>query len=170
MNEYTLKNSYHFYKDLNDLKPRAGNFMVSFDVCIVTLHQCTCYWESETIAIILDRIFKDTDSFYGFDRINFSEFLNITASNCYFLFNRILYKQIDGLSMGNRIAPSLANIFLCHFETILFKNCPNSFKPIFYRRYLDDTFVILEEESQVTGFLNYINSLHDNIQFTVERK
>ena len=32
MNEYTLKNSYHFYKDFNDFKPRAGNFMVSFDI------------------------------------------------------------------------------------------------------------------------------------------
>ena len=32
VNEYTLNNSYHFYKDLNDFKPRAANFMVSFDV------------------------------------------------------------------------------------------------------------------------------------------
>ena len=125
---------------------------------------------TETIAIIFDRIFKDTDSFYGFDRIKFSELLKITASNCYFLFNKILYKQIDGLSMGNPIAPSLDNIFLCHIETILFRNCPSSFKPIFYCRYLDDTFVIFEEESQVTCFLNYINSLQDNIQFTVERE
>ena len=97
-------------------------------------------------------------------------YLRLCLEYLLFLFNKILYKQIDGLSMGNPIAPSLANIFLCHLETILFRNCPNSFKPIFYRRYLDDTFVIFEEESQVTCFLNYINSLHDNIQFTVERE
>ena len=133
MNECTLKSFYHFYKDF---KPRAGNFMVSFDVSSLT---------PILIAIILDRIFKDTDSFYGFGRINFSEFFKITGSNCYFLFNKILYKQTNGLSMDNPIAPSLDNIFLCHLETILFRNCHNSFKPIFYHRYLDDTFVIFEE-------------------------
>ena len=70
VNEYTLKNSYHFYKDLNDFKPRAGNFMVSFGVSSLYTNVPV----TETIAILLDRIFKDTDSFYGFDRINFSEF------------------------------------------------------------------------------------------------
>ena len=77
MNEYTLKDSYHIYKDLNDFKPRAGNFMVSFDVSSLYTNVPV----TETIAItgILDRIFKDTDSFYGFDRINFSEFLK---NNC----------------------------------------------------------------------------------------
>ena len=68
VNEYTLKNSYHFYKDLNDFKQRAGNFMVSFDVSSLYTNVPV----TETIAIKLDRIFKDTDSFYGFDRINFS--------------------------------------------------------------------------------------------------
>ena len=44
--------------------------MVSFDVSSLY----TKYLPgTETIAIILDRIFKETDSFYGFDRINFSE-------------------------------------------------------------------------------------------------
>ena len=28
MNEYTLKNSYHFYKDFNDFKPRAGKIEI----------------------------------------------------------------------------------------------------------------------------------------------
>ena len=66
------ENSYHFRKDLNYFKPRAANFMVSFDVSSLY----TKYLPgTETIAIILnlDRIFKDTDSFYGFDRIYFSE-------------------------------------------------------------------------------------------------
>ena len=62
VNENTLKNSYHFYKDLNDSKPRAGNFMVSFDASSLYKNVPV----TETIAIILDRIFKDTDSFYGF--------------------------------------------------------------------------------------------------------
>ena len=59
VNEYTLKNSYHFYKDYKYFKPRAGNFMVSFDVSSLYTNVPV----TETIAIIPDRIFKDTDFF-----------------------------------------------------------------------------------------------------------
>ena len=64
----------------------------------------------------------------------------------------------------------MANIILRHLETTLFDNCPQSCKALFYRLYLDDTFVIFENESQVERFLVYINSLHANINFTVEKE
>ena len=33
-----------------------------------------------------------------------------------FMFNNKLYKQIDGASMGNKVAPIISNIFMDHFE------------------------------------------------------
>ena len=59
-----------------------------------------------------------------------------------FLFNNQLYIQLDGAPMGGSISPTQANIFLCHHEENWINNCPSEFKPIFYRRYIDDTFVI----------------------------
>ena len=43
-----------------------------------------------------------------------------------------------------------------------------SFKPLFYRRYVDDTFLIFRDSSHVDLFLNYLNSKHPNIKFTSE--
>ena len=36
----------------------------------------------------------------------------------YFIFNNILYKQIDVVAMGSPLGPSLANVFLAHHEFI----------------------------------------------------
>ena len=47
-------------------------------------------------------------------------------------------------------------------------NCPIEFKPIFYRRYVDDTFILLSDKSHAPKFLNYIKRQHDNINFTME--
>ena len=46
--------------------------------------------------------------------------------------------------------------------------CPNSFKPLFYRRYVDDTFVIFKDLSHIELFFEYLNSRHPNIKFTYE--
>jgi hypothetical protein len=125
----------------------------------------------ETIDILCNEIFTNEPIFYGFDKKGFSDFLKLAITNTHFIFNNTLYKQVDGLAMGNPLAPSLANIFLCHLETMLFEKCPMNFKPIFYRRYLDDTFVVFAERSpHCDDFLNFINDLHPNINFTIEKE
>src|ERR1700755_436282 len=68
-------------------------------------------------------------------------------------------------------APPLAlhlQIFLCHLEEMFLEMCPPTFKPIFYRRYVDDIFVIFKEQDHATQFLQFVNSLHSNIEFTLE--
>ena len=49
---------------------------------------------------------------------------------------------------------------------LLALNCPNHFKPKFYRQYVDDTFILFSEASHVPLFLEYPNSQHPNIKFT----
>ena len=85
-----------------------------------------------------------------------------------FFFNNILYRQINSVGMGNPLGPTLANAFLCHHETKWLDNCPSDFKPIFYRRYVDDTFILFRDPSHVAKFLNHFNSQHSCIKFTVD--
>ena len=59
---------------------------------------------------------------------------------------------------------------MCAMETIWLENCPNEFKPIYYRRYVDDTFLIFRRNQDVELFLNYLNNQHDNIKFTYEKE
>ena len=61
-----------------------------------------------------------------------------------------------------------ANIFLSFHERTWLADCPHTFKPMFYRRYVGDCFFIFQSKKQVTPFLDYLNSKHPNIQFTHE--
>ena len=70
--------------------------------------------------------------------------------------------------MGGPLGGHLANIFLCHYEKKWLENCPIEFKPLYYKRYLDDTFIIFKDPSHANLFCNYLNSRHKNIQFTSE--
>ena len=63
---------------------------------------------------------------------------------------------------------TLSNIFLCYHETTLLKNCPKSFKPVYYKRYVDDIFVLFEKPEQVSPFVKDINKRHKNIKFSFE--
>lgn len=165
-NQYSLKNSYNFYNSITHFNANSETFIVSYDV--TSLYTNVPVFE--TINILCDKIFRNSDVFHGFNRINFLEFLKISVTNTYFLFNNVLYQQIEGLAMGNPLAPSLANIFLCNFEENMFDNCPPDIKPLYYRRYLDDTFAIFHNEAQADHFLTFLNNQHPNITFTIEKE
>ena len=49
-----------------------------------------------------------------------------------------------------------------------FKNCPSKFKPVIYRRYVDDTFLLFRSKHHIEKFRNYLNRQHKNIKFTSE--
>ena len=70
--------------------------------------------------------------------------------------------------MGSPLAPTFANAFLSHFEKIWLSECPPTFKPLLYKRYVDDTFLLFKDPEHVPKFLTYLNSKHKNIKFTVE--
>ena len=70
--------------------------------------------------------------------------------------------------MGSPLEPTLANIFMCHFEKIWLENCPAHFKPIVYRRFVDDTFLLFQTKDHVEKFKNSLNKQHKNIKFTSE--
>ena len=70
--------------------------------------------------------------------------------------------------MGGCISATLANFFLSHYEKIWLEKCPSEFKPILYKRYVDDTFILFKNYDHITKFLNYLNSRHPNIEFTSE--
>ena len=61
-------------------------------------------------------------------------------------------------------------MFLCHHEKNWLDKCPLHFKAKFYRRYVDDTFILFSDPSHIPLFLNYLNSQHPNIKFTCENE
>lgn len=122
----------------------------------------------ETIDICINELFKDTDLVMGYDITSFRKLLEIASKDSIFLFNNECYKQTDGVAMGNPLGPTLSNIFLCFHERNWLKDCPSEFKPTFYRRYVDDTFLTFKSPDHIPLFLEYLNSKHPNIEFTAE--
>ena len=70
--------------------------------------------------------------------------------------------------MGSPLGPTLADIFLGYHERRWLDNCPLTFKPVLYIRYIDHTFLLFSNESHIQNFLNYLNSQHQSIEFTCE--
>ena len=95
-------------------------------------------------------------------------FTALVKRNCHFIFDGKHYDQIDGVAMGSPLGPLFANIFLSFHEKEWLDNCPDSFKPIFFCRYVDDSFVLFNSHDHIVPFLDYLNLKHPNIKFTFE--
>ena len=70
--------------------------------------------------------------------------------------------------MGSPLGPTLANAFLCHYEKEWLDNCPIHFKPIIYKRYVDDIFVLSSSKEHLQPFVDYMNKQHKCLKFTSE--
>ena len=101
---------------------------------------------------------------------HFKQLLTLSVKSSCFLFNDVYYKQVDGVAMGSPLGPTLTNLFLVYYEHIWLKKCSLQFQPKYYRRYVDDIFLMFESRNHGKKFLKYMNSRHSNIQFTCEEE
>ena len=86
------------------------------------------------------------------------------------MFNGSYYSQVDGMAMGSPLGPTFANVFLGFHENNWLESCPTQFRPLYYRRYIDDVLVLFKDKTHVKKFLRYLNSKHNNIEFTHEEE
>ncbi|CAF2900990.1 unnamed protein product [Rotaria sp. Silwood2] len=70
-----------------------------------------------------------------------------------------------GVAMGAPLAPVIADIFMTHLETILMDKLTQLGVCEWYR-YVDDTFVLLNKDTNVDNILSVLNDFHSSIQFT----
>ena len=69
--------------------------------------------------------------------------------------------------MGSPLGPSLANTFLAHREQNWLNSCPLEYRPLYYRRYLDDIFLLFKSFDHLKRFQSYLNSCRVNMSFTI---
>lgn len=161
---FSIKNSIDLVSKLSSLTVPPNSFLVSFDVAnlfpSVPLDQ--------TLSLVRELLFDST--LRDADADNLFRLLCLCARQNYFIFNQNIYLQTSGLSMGSPLSPLLAEIFMSWLETShistsqLFKT-----HVLYWFRYVDDIICLFRgDESDLARFLSFINSLHDNITFTVE--
>ena len=124
----------------------------------------------ETINISCDSLFGSEAKINKFSRNDFEKLLRMALQNNFFNFDGKIYEQTDGVAMGLPLGPSLANAFLCFHEQIWLNDCPEDFKPVYYRRYVDDILALFRSPDHVEKFASYLNSNHKNIKSTYEKE
>ena len=72
--------------------------------------------------------------------------------------------------MGSLLGPTLANAFLVYHEKNWLELCPLGYRPLYYRRYVDDIFVLFNSPESLKSFHICLNSCHLNISFTTENE
>ena len=87
--------------------------------------------------------------------------LETATSESSFIFDYLLYKQIDRVAMGSPLGPTLANAFLCHYEKEWLDNCPIHFKPVIY----NNSFSFLD--IKITLITNNLKHLFTENQLSV---
>ncbi|XP_065892734.1 uncharacterized protein [Dysidea avara] len=159
-----LKDSTQFIHEITQLKYNQNDILITVDVKL--LYTCipnsqglkACYeaWldremtdcqqpPAETLRHLLELVLK----------------LNVIE------FDRKHYLQTFGTSMGARLAPSYANVFMGSLEDKMLKSA--KVKPTYYKRFVDDIFMIVNcTEAQLTELIEHMNNQNPSIQFTHE--
>ena len=106
----------------------------------------------------------------GLQSQNLKQLLCLATKESYFIFNGLLYKQINGVAMGSPLRTSLADAFLSYHERNWLNNWPQGFTPVFYRRYIDDIFILFKSTDNLKYFQDFLNSCHINKSFSMETK
>ena len=125
VNEFTIKDSFAVAKEIVDQD--SSLFMASLDVDSLFLNIPL----DGTINICTESIFNESDTVVGLNKSEFKELLSLATKESYFIFNELLYKQIDGVAMGSPLGPTLANAFLCFYEKKWLEHCPEEFNPVY---------------------------------------
>ena len=161
-NRFVCKDSFSFATEVRNQNPDL--YMSSFDVDSLF----TNIPLDETIEICVKKSFGRKRKFSGFTKPEFRQLLQFAVKDALILFNGKYYIQCDGVAMGSPLGPTLANVFLCYWEEIWLSKCPQKFAPVYYRRYIDDTFLLFSSLDHVKKFHKYLNSRHKNMSFTYE--
>ena len=85
---------------------------------------------------------------------------------------QVYYTHYQGTAFKSLygFGPTMANVFLSFYEIKWLEQCPKEIKPIFYRRYVDDIFVLFESAEHLSKFHDYFNTCHPNMSFSFEQE
>ena len=112
----------------------------------------------KSIKIGCDSLYKNQELLSNISKNKFEKLLRAALRNSYSLFDGIIYQQVDGVAMGSPLGHSLTNPFLIHNEQIWLNDCLNEFKPVYYKRHVDDIFVLFQSPHHLEKFNEYLNT------------
>ena len=116
----------------------------------------------------MNRVYKEKAISTSLKQRTLKKLIKDTCSKTAFLFDNVIYEQIDGVSMGAALGPVLANIIMTELERVVVDKLIGSGKIKFYACYVDDTLLLVKLED-IDDILNRFNAYHNNLEFTVDK-
>ena len=147
-NEYTVKEPFQFSEVICHQDPTL--FIGSSDV------------DSLFTICPLD------ETITGFTKLELKQLLCFVTKEYYLIFNGLLYNQIDGVSIGSSLGPSLAKAFLSYHEKNWLSKCQQGCKPGFYRPYVADIFTLFKLNDHLKYFQDFLYSCYIDRSFSIE--
>ena len=124
--------------------------------------------KDETIKNAIDDLFSNNMYQGKLCKSELFYLLKLATTELSFIFDHILYKEIDRVAICSPLGPTWANAFLCHYKKLWLGNCPPEFKSVVYRRYVDDIFVFFNSKDHLLPFATYTNTRHQILKFTFD--
>ncbi|BHF71356.1 hypothetical protein SprV_0401441400 [Sparganum proliferum] len=159
--EHTAASSTHFLEKVRGVTIAPDEIMISFDV-VSLFTSIPKDLAMRVISDLLERKYDDEEKL--FKRKHAIELLDYCLRT-YFTFNGHTYEQIQGTPMRSPISGYLTEAVPQELENRVFQ----SYKPKFWMRYVDDTFVVLHRDAK-EDFRGELNSIFPQIQFTIPRR
>ena len=161
-NEYVVKNSFEAAAKINSTSfgyISDEYTFVSFDVeslfTNVPLKK----------TIILNRVYSEKKS--TLSKRSLKKLLLDAYTKTAFSFNKKLYEQIDGVSVGSPLGPLLENVIMIELECVVVTELFDKGYLKFNIRYMDDTLVLMKR-SDVPIVSQALNGFHKNLNFAVD--
>ena len=165
---FMLNSTHEFIDKISTFSLSGNENMVSFDVTSLFTNVPLIH----TVDIIIDRIYSSNAVITPNIPEKIFRKMLLLCTQGMFLYKDVLYRQTDGVAMGSPLGPTIANMFLAHMECEELFNDTMINKPAFYPklflRYIDDCFALFASKSEALQFLNVLNCLHPNLNFTIE--
>ena len=165
-NQYTLKKLLWIKETIENKNFPPNVVIASFDIASLYTNVPI----QETVDIAVNKVCDVGNDIRNMTKQTFKKLLLLCVNDNHIIFNGKYYRQFEGFAMGSPLSAPMAILFLCHHEEQWLHECPQEFKPLLYRRYVDDTFLVFQKHHHLDVFLKYINSKHQNIKFTMERE
>ena len=163
LSEHHIQNTFDFVQQIKEVKQHNDESLVSYDV--------TALFKSVPIPPVLKIIeekLKEDQELSRRTNMNtrhIIKLLEFCLRSTYFVFQGSTLSKLKVQQLGHHSAPLWQNIYMEHFEAKALETAPHP--PSLWKRYVDDTFVILETAYK-EEFFHHLNSIEEKIQFTAE--
>ena len=143
------QNLIQFCEDLEYDKKKYFKYSCDFESLYTNI-------DTEDAIELITYHFKNSIDNFDFSIVALNEILKLVLNNNIFSFNNSFYIQLNGLAMGSKCGPTIANTYV----SILEENWLNLYQPKVYKRFIDDIFILSDYEID----LSILNSSFKNLK------